>query len=250
MKTTTELEIAQPQAVARQAPSVADMLQTIVERGITVESVAAVEQLVKLYERMEEKKAEKEFTAAFVALQSELPTIVAKTVIPNRGKYQKFEDVMEEIGPLLQTHGFSVSFSMDVKDNRVLETCHLKHIGGHSQSNSFAVRVGKADTETQADCKAATTAKRNALLNALNIVIRQDVLQSEEGDAALEGDPNAKISQTQADGIEHRAKMTNSDIPSLLKYAGGVKTFADIPANRFDEIDRILRQKEQSKRGT
>ena len=76
-------------------------------------------------------------------------------------------------------NGFSVDFTMDYKDGRIIETCHLRHTGGHSKSNSFGVRVGKADTDTQADCKAATTAKRNALLNCLNIVIRQDALQDE-----------------------------------------------------------------------
>ena len=48
-----------------------------------------------------------------------------------------------------------------------LETCHLKHVGGHTQSNSFAVRSSGRPTRTRKlICKAATTAKRNALCNA------------------------------------------------------------------------------------
>ena len=118
---------------------------------------------------------------------------------------------------------------------------------GHSQSNSFAVRSGgKAESDTQADCKAATTAKRNALLNALNIVIRQDCL-SDESDAAIEGDPNAKLTQAQADELEHRAQLTNSNIPALLRFAGSA-TFKDIPANKYAELDSMLRRKEQGGR--
>lgn len=244
----TELALAPVQsgalAPAQPLPSPAEMLHAVISKGVTSENVAAVEQIVKLYEHMEERNAQKDFTKAFVALQAEIPPIVAKTVIPNRGKYERFEDVMTVIAPLLQKHGFTVSFSMDFKENRILETCILKHIGGHSQSNSFAVRTGgRADSDTQADCKAATTAKRNALLNALNIVIRQDVLNTED-DAAIEGDPNAKVTADQAFELERRVKETNSDVAAFLKVAQA-KTFADIPERNYEELDTLLTRKER-----
>lgn len=228
------------------APNVAAMLDAVIKGGVSNENVAALEKLVGLYERMQDRDSEKSFNVAFVALQADLPTIVASSVIPNRGKYEKFEDVMRQVGPLLQKHGFSVSFSMDFKENRILETCHLAHVGGHSRSNSFAVRSGKADSETQADCKAATTAKRNALLNALNIVIRQDCL-NEENDAGIEGDPNAKISTKQADQLEHRVALTNSDKAAFLKYAGADK-FSNILASKYDTLDQSLQRKEKAGR--
>lgn len=229
-------------ALARPQPTVADMLQAVIEKGVTQENVAAVGEIVKLYERMEDKKAEKAFATAFVALQAEMPTIVAKSVIPNRGRYEKFEDVMETIGPLLQKHGLSVSFSNDAKDNRITETCHLMHIEGHSRSNEFSVRVGRADSETQADCKAATTAKRNALLNALNIVIRQDVLQ-DETDARNEGGP---ISEDQAFELERRVKETNSDVAAFLRVAGAAH-FAAISSAKYEMLDGMLTRKEKAR---
>lgn len=251
MPTKQELALSTPATggaleVSRPDPSVGQMLQSVIDKGVTAENVAAVGEIVKLYERVQARDAEREFTIAFNALQTDMPTITAKSVIPNRGKYEKFEDLMIVVGPLLTKHGFTVSFSMDFKENRILETCHLKHIGGHSQSNSFAVRSGRADSDTQADCKAATTAKRNALCNALNIVIRQDVL-NEEHDASMEGDPNAKVTKEQADELERRAQETNSNIPAFLAFTKS-KKFADIPANRYDELDAMLARKEKSGR--
>ncbi len=247
---TKELQITKPaeQALAvREQPTAGDMLHAIltaIKSGeVTAEKVAAMDGAMQLCERMQNREAEKHFAAAFVELQHDMPVITAKTVIPNRGKYEKFEDVMNVVGPLLSKHGFTVSFTNDFKENRIIETCHLRHIGGHSQSNSFAVRVGRADTETQADCKAATTAKRNALLNCLNIVVRQDVL-TDEYDAAIEGDPNAKVTPEQAFELERRAKETNSNIAAFLDVAKA-KSFADIPANRYDEMDRLLARKEK-----
>lgn len=220
--------------------SVAGMLQKVVESGITTENVAAMDKLVGLYERMEVRKAEQSFTTAFVALQADLPTIVAKTVIQNRGKYEKFEDVMHVVQPLLHKHGFTVSFSMDFNENRIIETCTLKHVGGHSQSNSFAVRVSKADSDTQSDVKAATTAKRNALCNALNIVIRQDVL-TEEHDPRIEG---GTITSEQAFELERRVAETNSDKAKFLRLAG-TDSFATIKTGKYDILDQMLRTKER-----
>ena len=197
-------------------PSIGALIQGITERGITEANVAVLERMLAMKERADTKNAERAFTAAFVALQSDLPTIVASSVIQNRGKYERFEDLMHEVGPLLIRHGFTVSFSMDFNDSRIVETCHLKHVAGHSQSNSFAVRTGKGDTDTQADCKAATTAKRYAFMNALNLVVRQDALQDESGDAANIGAP---ITFEQVQTLKELVRDTGSDEAKFLRFA-------------------------------
>lgn len=219
-------------------PSVGQMLQRFLENPESAKNVEVAERMFALYERAEARNAEREFNRAFVSLQSELPVIVAKTVIPNRGKYERFEDLCTVVNPLLQKHGFTVSFSMTSADNRITETCSLKHVGGHSQSNSFSVRVGRADSETQADCKAATTAKRNALLNCLNIVIRQDALQSED-DAANEG---AFIAWDKAEFLRQQVKETGSDEAAFLRFAGA-DNYEEIGENRYAELAAALAKK-------
>lgn len=237
---TRQLDMVKPEAsLALASPSIGQMIQAALDKGVTPENVVVVEKMLELYERLDAKNAEKAFNAAFVALQAELPIIVASTVIPNRGKYERFEDVMKVVGPLLVKHGFTVSFSMDFREGRVLEICQLRHTGGYSQSNSFAVRTGKADTETQADCKAATTAKRNALLNCLNIVIRQDALQDEDGDASLEG---GFIQPDQVLYIEELLKETKADRPAFLKFAGA-DSVAEIGSAKYNRLVAALHKK-------
>lgn len=233
-----ELVAAKPMPVAApiEGLSIEQAFAAVVRGDVKAEHVAVMKELLAM-------DAERKFATAFVALQRDLPTIVASTLIPNRGRYEKFEDVMRQIQPALTKHGFTVSFSQDFKDNRILETCHLTH-GGFTRSNTFAVRAGRADSDTQADCKAATTAKRNALCNALNIVIRQDCMATEENDATIEGDPNAKVTEEQAFELERRANETNSNIPAFLKFAGA-KDFADIPACKYPELDAMLSRKER-----
>ena len=240
------IEVAQACPPTVQAPSgdpIAAMLQAIVSQGVTTESVGALEKLADLYERMQLRDAEKQFNAAFVALQGELPVIVASTEIPNRGRYERFEDVMRVVSPLLAKHGFSVAFSQDTKENRIVETCTLRHVAGYSQQNSFAVRVGgKADSETQADCKASTTAKRNALLNALNIVIRQDAFQDEDSDASILG---AFISPEKALYLRELVKSTKSDEAAFLKFAQA-ESYETITESSYDRLAAALHKKQRA----
>src|SRR6202040_1714070 len=70
--------------VALKEPSVALMLQEVIHRGITPENISALEQLVGLYERMQQKDAEREFNAAFSKLQQEMPRVEATEPVPNR----------------------------------------------------------------------------------------------------------------------------------------------------------------------
>lgn len=227
-------------ATVQQEPSIGLMLQAVIQNGVTEQNVSAMEKLCDLYERNEARKAEQTYAIAMHALQSELPVIVAKSIIPNRGKYERFEDIMEVVGPLLRKHGFSVKFANDYADNRIKETCTIAHIGGHKESNSFTVRVGaQGDSDTQKDCKAATTAKRNALLNALNIVIRQDVLQSDD-DPRNESD--ARVTQHQADELRDLCDAVSADKKKFLAFANA-ETFEGIAAARFDELVNVLNKK-------
>lgn len=240
-----QLSIPQAQEALQtvDAPPIAHLLQAIVDKGITQESAVVVEKLTALYEHLEDRRAERLFNEAFVKLQADLPTIVAQTVIPNRGKYERFEDVMKAVGPILTRHGFSVSFSQDIREGRIGEVCHLKHVGGHSQDNTFWVRTGKADTDTQADCKAATTAKRNALLNCLNIVIRQDVLSGEEDqDASMEG---AFINAERQQYLEEQLKETGANREAFLKMAGASK-IEEICNGSYEVLVRALQMKRKA----
>ncbi len=137
MSNENQLATQDSQLAAPQEISIAQVLMSAISSGVTAENAAAVKTLAEVYERMETKNAEKSFNRSFVALQSQLPVIVATSVIPNRGKYERFEDVMRQIGPALSANGFSISFSMDVKEGRIIETCQLSHIDG------FGRRIGR-----------------------------------------------------------------------------------------------------------
>lgn len=249
---TNELAVRKHMSVMDEVGS---MLRAVVEKGVTTENVEAMKELVGLYERMDAKQAERDFNAGFVRLQRDLPVIVAKTQIPKRGKYERFEDVMDAVAKPLLDHGFSVSFDQEPKEGRISVTCILRHISGHSQRNSFTVRLGgNSDSETQADCKASTTAKRNALLAALNIIIRQDCLQDED-DLRNDG---TSITEVQAEDLMNRVRATGSDEVKFLTFAKSplpsgatpiqvIAAYRAIPSSMLLPLHDVLRSKERAK---
>lgn len=238
---TTEIQTLPTAAIEISREPVAQMLQAIIEKGVTQESVAVVERLVGLYEKMQERDAEKAFAQAFVSLQADMPAIEATKAVPGsngtvRYKFAPYEDIMRQAQPFLRKHGFTVTFSMEVNADRVTQTCILQHVGGYSRRNSFAVRIGKGppgSNEAQADGAASTYAKRFAFCNALNIVCEVD------SDARNIGEP---ISWEQVEFLREQVKETRSDEASFLRFAGA-KTYEEIGSARYDSLVQALQKK-------
>jgi len=242
---STELTIPQNQLSVPQ--STGALIAAVIQAGVTTANVEVIERLVALKEREDTKNAERDFNAAFVALQTDMPVIVATSEIKNRGKYERFEDVMRVVGPLLQKHGFAVCFHQKADDTRITVTCRLAHISGHSQENSFSVRfAGRADSDVQQDCKVSTTAKRNALLQALNIVIRQDIFQSDEADATMEGD-GSFITEAEAADFQTRVEGIGANVKAFLDFANA-PTFSKILAADYHRVNVALIRKEKDAR--
>jgi hypothetical protein len=122
--------------------------------------------------------------------------------------------------------------------------CRVRHDAGHSTETAFAVRLGgKADSDTQADCKASTTAKRNALLMAFNIVIRQDCLQDED-DPRNEG---TEITQEQADELRDWVDAVGRDRRKFLDFAKA-DSFEKIQTGQLAMLQAELKRAERVKR--
>lgn len=243
--TDTQLQIVPTwnQAVARPLPNVADMLQAVIEKGVSSENVAAVEQLVKLFEHMEERNAEKAFAQAFVALQAEMPKVNATKVVPNkdgtpRYAFAPFEDIMSQVGPMLQRHGFTVSFSQRYDAQRLVKICTLQHVGGHKRTSEFAVRISAPPgaSETQGDGSSATYAKRFALCDCLNIVIAHL-----DDDARADG---GTITAEQASDLRSRLRNVAGNEAAFLNFAGASK-FEEISSVKLEMLEEFLAKKER-----
>lgn len=246
-KPNTQLAQVAPSelAIATKPVPVAAMLQGIIEKGVTAENVGALEKLVDLYERMEARSAEQAFAQAFNSLQAETPAIQAMKPVPAKDGtikyyYAPYEEIMAAVGPLLRKHGFTITFSMRIDGTRVVQSCTLQHVSGHSRTTDFMARIGSGPpgaSEAQADGAAATYAKRMALCSALNIVVERDT------DARSEGAP---ITPEQAESLRARLESVHGNVKDFLEYAGA-RTFEEIGADKYWILDNALRRKESKR---
>lgn len=221
----------------------------MVEKGITGESVAAFGQLVALKERMDEKQAEKEFASDFIAMQKKIPKVQATKAVPDKQgniKYHfaPYEDIMDQVGPLLEEFGFAVTFGNRAEGTpqRMVSICTLIHKGGHSKSNEFSVRVGSGPPgcgESQADGSAGSYAKRYALCDALNIQTKG----MGDDDARLLGAP---ITAAQVEELRSRLLATKGDEKKFLDFAGAAHWEA-IPSTKWDALCSVISERERKK---
>lgn len=228
-------------AIVQRPPDVAAMLSAVIDKGVSAENVAVIEQMVALYERMEKRQSEKDFAVALVNLQSETGRIQARKAVDvkngvPRYSFAPYEDIMGKAQPILTLHGFSVTFDTSIEGDRMISHCTLTHKSGHSRTNKFAVRftTPPGSNASQGDMSTKSYAKRGALCDALNIVVSHD------DDARMVGGP---VSESVAEDLETRAKACGADEEALLKFAGAT-SYENIPEGRLPEIIQQLERRE------
>lgn len=240
-----QLVPAEPRALAPQ-PTPADMMQQMIQRGVTADNVAAFEQLVKLSEHMEDRNAEREFAAAFVAMQSEMKQVKAMKAVHAKDGTVKYkvatpEQIDDQARPIYQKHGFAVSFDeAPERPGKIGALCILQHKGGHEKQTVYYVTVGSGPpgaSEPQADGSAHSYARRGALCGRLNIVIDH----CEEDDPRNEGGP---ITPEQATDLRSRVKNLGKNEAAFLKFAGA-ESFETVSSIKYPMLDEWLKKAER-----
>ena len=101
-----------------------------------------MERLLNMQERIMNRQAETEFNAALSQMQTDLPEISESGKILNKhgnvqSKYALFEDINKAVKPILQQHGFAMSFRTNQQDNMIVVTGVLTHRAGHREETSI-----------------------------------------------------------------------------------------------------------------
>lgn len=154
-------------------PRVVSMFERLVaDPNVDVEKL---ERLMAMQERALAYTAKTEYYAAFAQMQGELPTVEEKGTSHN-GKFATHEDIVEAVRPVLQRHGFMLSFRTEFPTPASIKvTAVLAHKGGHAEHTEF---ISGADTSgsknaIQALGSAQSYAQRYTTRALLNIASRE-----------------------------------------------------------------------------
>jgi hypothetical protein len=248
----TDLAPIEPAPLVRRDDSanpILAMLHSLSEKGIGKTDVEALEKITELYISVEDRNAERAFADAFAQLQSELRPVKAYRIVRNkdgseRYRFAAYEDVWQEVQPVLARHGFGVMFTYRYDGNRIFAIGTLRHRGGHAVVTEYGNRIGDGppgNSASQVDAGARTMAQRLCLCSMLNIATDKDV----DGDAR---DLGKRISQAEADAIEARVRAVypgdEAQVARFLRFADA-NTFADILDGKLGVIESELAKHEK-----
>lgn len=237
--------VAEPrsQAVQReQNVTIADLV-TLAKTGDL--DVGVLERLVALQERATARNARDAFNEALAAFQDECPQI-ARTAgadfVNRKGgqtqyNYAPLDEVARVIRPILRRHGLSYTWDATVAGNMLTETCHVRHVEGHSESSSFTVptETNAAMSPQQKYGAAATYAQRRSLISALGITTAED----DTDGAEIDPDP---ISADQEATLNALIREVRPNMPKFLEYFR-IDTVVELPVSRYQEAVAMLEQK-------
>lgn len=206
-----------------------------------------VHQLLEAYERLQGWQAKREYTAAMLKLKPRLPVIEknGKIIITDKNDrtkviqstpYALWEDVDEQITPLLVEHGFTLTFRTDTTaENRISVTAVLEHVGGHSERSTMSLPADTSGSKNnvQALGSSFSYGKRYMAFALLNIRTKG---QDDDGTAGGESILNSEQVEHVFDCAK-RAGKTAEGICQWLKMPEG----SGIPDIQQKEYDRVIR---------
>lgn len=206
--------------------------------------VDKLERLMQMRERAIERQAKADFDAAMAEMQPELPAIGerGKAVVQGQTRYTfaLWEDINTAIKPVLQKHGFALTFRTDFKDG-ITVTGVLSHRAGHREETSITLPSDSSGSKNavQAVASSVSYGKRytaGALLNLTSHGEDDDAYR-----AAVE-----TITEEQEIQINDMLEATGSDKAKFLKWLK-VDSISAIPSKSFDSVMATLRAKESKK---
>lgn len=160
-----------------------------------------LERLMAMHERMQARDAEAEFNAAMAAMQSDIPSIAERGAIvvngQKRSDYATFEDINDVIKPIMQTHGFAITFKVENVPTGLSVTGILMHRAGHRESTTMLLPLDTSGSKNAVQAVGSSTSygKRYVMSALLNLTTRGE---DDDGHAAV---PTANVTSVQAAAI-------------------------------------------------
>lgn len=197
-----------------------------------------MERLWQMYKEESARQAEAKFNTAFAQMQSELPEIREggqirhdKKLISTYGRWD--EDINPVIKPVLQKHGFAISFRIDTKEKITVEAV-LCHEAGHCIRTSIVLPSDTSGSKNavQAVASSVSYGKRytaGALLNITTCGMDDDGQAA--GKAATITDEQAMTMQALQEDVGADKQKFFSYLTTKCKTE--IKAFKDIPAVHY-----------------
>ena len=194
-------------AVTKVEPQAAEgtTLLSVISRAASDPNVdiGKMERLMAMYERVEARRAVSAFDTALSNMQPELPSIGERGGIKDRNgnvqsTYALWEDINQVIKPVLQKHGFALSFRTDCAEG-ISVTGVLSHKEGHREETTIKLPADATGSKNavQAVASSVSYGKRYTAGALLNLTSH-----GEDDDGFKAGQPSDPVADALFDKID------------------------------------------------
>lgn len=197
--------------------------------------IEKMERLMAMYERVEAKRAEADFSADMAQMQAELPSIGERGDAAGRYKFALWEDINTAIKPILSRYGFALTFRTDFADG-IAVTGVLTHRSGHREETTIKLPADASGNKNavQAVASSVSYGKRYTASALLNLTSHG------EDDDAFSA-VNATDITAWADAIKGAASMDElngiaADLKDRPPQAAALRNIRALWAKRAKEL--------------
>jgi hypothetical protein len=136
--------------------------------------VETLERIMNLAEHWNAEQSRKQFISAMNEFQSIVPTLKKKKKVSfNQTKYNytPLADIVSGIQSSMQKTGLSHRWELEEKEDNIICTCIISHIGGHSEKTTMSAKKDSSGNKNdiQSRGSAVTYLQRYTLIGALGI---------------------------------------------------------------------------------
>lgn len=134
--------------------------------------IEKMERLMAMHERMQAKSAEQAFNAAMASMQCDIPTVgEGAQNAHTKNNYATLDDINVVLKPIMQRHGFAITFKVDHQASGISVTGILMHSAGHREQTTLLLPIdtGPGRNAVQAVGSSTTYGKRYVMCALLNI---------------------------------------------------------------------------------
>lgn len=194
-----------------------------------------LERLLQMQERVMDRQAMMAYSAAMAAMQTELPSIEERGQT-NNGFYATLEDIVDTVRPIMQKHGFAVSFRIQTQERGIQITGVLMHKNGHREETSMLLPADISGNKNAVQAFGSSTSygKRYVLCALLNITTRG---QDDNGNASTKAGIKT-VTAFQAGQIQRLI----SQCPATTQewFSGKYGSAVQVPYCDFDKLRASL----------
>lgn len=221
------------------------MLQAV-QSGAKGDDLQAIMDMIRF---ADQREAENAFNAAFVAAQSEMPTVYKGGIVDfatDKGRthyqYERLEDVINAVGPVLKKHGLAFRHRVKTVDGVMHVQCVICHELGHSEETTLLAGPDKSGNKNaiQAVGSALTYLKRHTLKAALGIATTDDDDATAWGAQEIVETVDAEHLAHINDAIDSMNADQADILRARIKSAYMISDLERLPAAKYPDVMRRI----------